>query len=167
MTASLVSALQALNEQPWSVAVRESVWMYPIIESVHVLTISLFVGYAVFLDLRLLGIYLEARPVSEVAAAFLPRTRVAFILMVLTGALLFLANPVAFSHNVFVQAKLVTIVLAAINILVYHQIVAADIQRWDKASLPPLRARISGGLSILFWMSVLACGRLIAYNWFK
>jgi hypothetical protein len=167
MIAGLGSVLQTIHEQALSTSIRESTWTYPLIESVHVITIAMFVGFAVLLDMRLMGILLTDMPVSRVSSALLPRTRWAFIVMFLSGVVLFYAKPTETAANPFFQIKLVFIAIAALNIYYFHRIASADIAVWDTGAAPPRGVKISGLVSIVCWVSVVACGRLIAYNWFK
>src|SRR5271169_598708 len=91
---SLLGFCQWLGSTPASIALHESIWAYPIVESVHVLTLCVFLGLTVMLDLRLLGVTLVRTPASEVVARLVPWTIVGFAVMVATGALLFFAIPV-------------------------------------------------------------------------
>jgi hypothetical protein len=85
---------QWLGSTPWSVALHESILVYPIVESVHVLTLCLFLGLVVMLDLRLLGVTMLKTPVSEAIRRLAPWTIAGFVVMVITGSLLFYAIPV-------------------------------------------------------------------------
>jgi hypothetical protein len=167
MIVALSGILQAIHEQALSTSIRESTWTYPLIESVHVITIAVFVGFAVLLDMRLMGVLLVDMPVSRVSSALLPRTRWAFLIMVVSGAVLFYAKPTETAANLFFQIKLVFIAIAALNIYYFHRIASADVSVWDARSAPPRGVKISGLVSIVCWVSVVVCGRLIAYNWFK
>src|SRR5258707_10401059 len=89
--ARVLGFCQWLESTPGSVALHESIWGYPIVESVHVLTLCLFLGLSVMLDLRLLGVTLRKTRVSEVTARILPWTVAGFIVMVISGSRLFLA----------------------------------------------------------------------------
>ncbi|MBI1872785.1 MAG: hypothetical protein HYS05_02715, partial [Acidobacteria bacterium] len=104
-----------------SIALHESLYMYPLVESVHVLTLCLFVGLAATLDLRLMGVALKRVPVSEVTSRLLPWMAAGFLLMITTGALLFYAIPVRSYHNIFFRLKIVMLVLAGLNAWVFHQ----------------------------------------------
>jgi hypothetical protein len=116
---SLLGFCQWLENTPGSIALHESLWGYPIVESVHVLTLCLFVGTAVILDLRLLGVTLRTVPVSEVAERLLPWTAAGFAVMVISGGLLFYAIPVRTYLNIFFRAKVVMLLLAGLNAWVF------------------------------------------------
>src|SRR5260370_21743321 len=75
--------------------------MYPLVESVPVLALCLFLGLAVMLDLRLLGVSMRSPSVSEFVGRLLPWTAAGFVLMVISGALLFYAIPVRTYQNIF------------------------------------------------------------------
>jgi hypothetical protein len=140
--------------------------MYPLIESVHVLTLCLFVGMSVLLDLRLLGITLRQVPVSEVTLRLVPWMIVGFAMMAVTGVLLFYAIPVRSYQNIFFRVKLMTLVLAGINAWVFHVTVHRRVAQWDRDRVAPKSARVAGMLSLVLWAVVVVSGRMIAYNWF-
>lgn len=157
---------QWLESTPWSVALHESIWGYPVVESAHVLTLCLFLGLAVMLDLRLLGVTLRSSPVSEVMDRLLPWTVAGFAVMVATGALLFYAIPVKTYLNIFFRVKVCMLIAAGINVAVFHRITARDLSAWEREPRPPFAARLAGGLSLTLWAGIVVAGRMIAYNWF-
>lgn len=157
---------QWLERTPWSIALHESIWGYPIIESAHVLTLCLFLGLAVMLDLRLLGVTMLKTPVSEVLERLFPWTMAGFGMMVMTGALLFFAIPVKTYLNIFFRAKLLFLLAAGINAAVFHWAVSRNMREWDRDPVPPRGARLAGALSLLLWAAIVVAGRMIAYNWF-
>ena len=163
---SLLAFCEWLANTPASIALHESTWAYPVIESVHVLTLCLFLGTAVMLDLRLVGIAMQKVPVSEIYGRLLPWTIAGFAVMVISGALLFYGIPVRTYQNIFFRVKVVLLLLAGLNALVFHSTVYRKIAEWDREPVPPRRARISGALSLLFWTCIVIAGRMIAYNWF-
>jgi hypothetical protein len=163
---SLLAFCQWLEKTPWSIALHESLWVYPIVESVHVLTLCLFVGTAAMLDLRLLGVTLRRVPVSSVAAQLLPWTIAGFAIMVITGSLLFYAIPVRSYLNIFFRLKVAMMILAGLNAWIFHRTVYRRVTEWDRDPVPPRGARVSSALSLLLWACIIIAGRMIAYNWF-
>ena len=163
---SLLSFCQWLEQTPGSIALHESLWVYPIVESVHVLTLCLFVGTAVLLDLRLLGVMMRRAPVSEMARRLLPWTAAGFVVMVTSGALLFYAIPVRTYLNIFFRVKIAMLILAGLNAWVFHSTVYRRVAEWDLDPVTPKGARVAGGLSLLLWAGIVVAGRMIAYNWF-
>ena len=157
---------QWLANTPGSVALHESIWGYPIVESVHVLTLCVFLGLSIMLDLRLLGVTMRKTPVSEITSRVLPWTVAGFIVMVLSGALLFYAIPVKTYLNIFFRVKVAFLLLAGLNVAVFHLTVYRKMAEWDLDPVPPFRARLAGGASLALWAGIVICGRLIAYNWF-
>jgi len=163
---SLLTFCEWLANTPGSIALHESVYVYPVIESIHVLTLCLFLGLAAMLDLRLLGITLRETPVSEVADRLLPWTIAGFVVMVISGALLFYGIPVRTYQNIFFRIKVVLLTLSGLNAFLFHSTIYRKVAEWNLDAVPPRRARIAGGLSLLFWASIVVAGRMIAYNWF-
>ena len=163
---SLLGFSKWLAETRWSVTLHESLYGYPIVESIHVWALCLFVGLAIVLDLRLTGLSFKTIPVSEITKRILPWTVLGFVVMVLSGMLLFYAIPVRSYQNVFFRVKLVLLVLAGINAWVFHSKIYLRLQEWDRDPVPPRRARFAGFASLALWFLIIFCGRMIAYNWF-
>lgn len=157
---------QWLEGTAGSVGIRESTLLYPMIETTHVLTLFLFLGMIAMLDLRLVGVGLRGVPVSEVAGRLLPWALAGFVVMAISGSLLFYSGPVRASGNIFFGIKMVLLALTGVNALVFHFTIYRRVAAWDCDALPPLRARIAGYCSLLLWSGVVICGRMQAYNWF-
>jgi uncharacterized protein DUF6644 len=149
-----------------SVAMAQSVWAFPIVESIHVLALCLFLGMATILDFRLLGLVMRDLPVSEVVTRLLPWTAAGFAVMVISGVLTFLNAPVRYYENIFFRIKLVALLLAGLNVWVFHSGIWLKVSDWDLDAVAPFRARLAGVLSLVLWACIVVAGRMIAYNWF-
>jgi hypothetical protein len=160
----LDSALRYLQDTWIATAIREGATLFPWIECVHVLALTLVIGSISIVDLRLLGLRYRNRSVLEATAEALPITWTAFALAVLTGGLMFSSNALAYAHNSFFQAKIALIAFAGLNMLGYHLVVGRGAASWHTAALTPLRARLVGGLSLALWIAVAACGRWIGFT---
>jgi hypothetical protein len=163
---ALLGFFSRLGDSSWSTGLHESRYAYDLIESVHVWTLCLFFGLAVMFDLRLLGWTMRSVPVSEVSRRLLPWTVVGFVIMVMSGTLLFLAIPLRSYQNIFFRAKMLMLTLAGLNVWIFHSGVYRRVAAWDVASVPPRAARVAGGLSLVLWVCIVLSGRMIAYNWF-
>ena len=145
-------------------SIRESEVLFPFIESLHVIAICLVVGSILTLDLRLLGFASLQRPVSRLTAAILPVTWGAFTVAVMTGLLLFISNASKYLANGYFDAKLCLIAAAGLNMMVFHGLSARDMSQWEQRKSSPVSARVAGALSILIWIAVVACGRMIGFT---
>ena len=145
-------------------AIRENDLLFPLIKSVHVLAICLVVGSIMAVDLRLLGLASVKRPVSDFTREILPLTWGAFAVAVASGFLMFMSNATKYLGNGFFVAKLLLIAAAGVNMLVFHFLSASNQTRWDNQARPPLSARLAGGISMLLWIAVVACGRWIGFT---
>jgi hypothetical protein len=163
---SLLPFCEWLASTKWSVALHESLYMYPLIETVHVLSLLLFVGTVMFVDLRLLGLVFRVVPVSQLMSRLLPWTIAGFVIISVSGVLLFYAIPVRTYSSIFFRLKLIMLVAAGINLGLFHLRMKRDGLPWDRDSRPPLRARVAGAVSLFSWAGVIVMGRMIAYNWF-
>jgi hypothetical protein len=162
----MLSFLQWLESTPWSIALLESLYVWPMLESAHVLSLGLFVGTTLMMDLRLLGLSFRGIPASAFTQRLLPWTRIGFAIMVGTGLLLFYASPVRYYYNIFFRVKLLLLILAGLNVWLFHSRIHKIISRWDLEPVPPRAARFAAAVSIVAWASVVVAGRMIAYNWF-
>lgn len=153
-----------LGETSSSIALRESIWAYPIVETAHVLGLALFAGLAMLLDLRLTGLALSDTPVSDLVERVGRWTWAGFLLMVVSGGLLFYADPVKMAANPFFQAKLALLVIAGANAAIFHLTVYRRVSEWGRARVAPRQARAAGWISLTVWTAVIAAGRLIAFH---
>jgi hypothetical protein len=163
---SLLPFVQWLSETPGSTAVRESVWMYPLIESAHVLTLCVFLGVAIMFDLRLLGLTMTGVPMTQIRKRLGPWMAGGFIVMVSTGVLLFYAIPIRSYQSIWFRIKVVALILAGLNAFVFHSGIDRHVAEWDRDPVPPPAARRAGAASLVLWAIIVVVGRMIAYNWF-
>ncbi len=155
-----------LSETKWSIALHESLYLYPWIESTHVLSICLFFGTLLFVDLRLTDKVFNKLTVSEMNTKVLPLTIFGFLVMSITGLLLFYAIPVRNYQNIFFRIKMLLIAVAGINAFFFHRRMSKEAKIWDKDSSIPKSMKNSAIASLALWSSVIISGRMIAYNWF-
>jgi hypothetical protein len=156
--------LQWLYETPMATAIRESGSLFPWIESIHVLAITLVVGSISIVDLRLLGVVWKGRAVSRLLSEVLPLTWVAFVVAAITGTLLFASNAVKYTGNHFFQAKMILLVVAFLNMLAFHVITSRGMEAWDTSPKVPPGVRAAGGISLALWIAIIACGRWIGFT---
>jgi hypothetical protein len=163
---SLLAFFSRMGESSWSVSLHESQYAYSIIESLHVWTMAVFFGSIIMVDLRLLGLTMRKVPVMEVAGRLLPWTVGAFVVMVITGSLLFSAIPLRSYQNVFFRTKMLLLLAAGLNVWLFHSGIYRKVLEWDLHAIPPKRARLAGAVSLALWACIIVSGRMIAYNWF-
>jgi hypothetical protein len=151
-----------LETSALAVAMRQWQWLYPIVEILHILGFVLVVGGAFFFDLRLLGRG-RSLAVSGLAAHLLTWARAGFLLVAPTGFMMFTAHATEFAVNPAFRIKLILIATALLNAAAFHRWPFRSVARWDVASGTPTWARLAGALSLVCWIGVIACGRLLAY----
>jgi hypothetical protein len=155
--------LQWLESTPPAVAISESSWLFPGIESIHVLAITLVVGSITMVDLRLLDLNLRERRAGELIAEVLPWTWASFVVAVCSGALLFSSNATHYWGTVPFRAKMVLLALAGLNMAVFHATTHGSIGVWGSQQHTPRAAKISGGISLGLWIGVVTLGRWIGF----
>jgi len=161
---SLHQFFEQLENTSVGTAIRESIWLFPTIETVHVLSIVLVVGSIMIVDLRLLNVASRKRAVSELMQEVLPWTWIAFGCAAVMGGLLFTSSAVKYSHNGPFRFKMLLLLLAGLNMAVFHLGAARKIHLWDRESMIPTGARIAGGVSLAIWITVVTLGRWIGFT---
>lgn len=152
-----------LENSPLGVAITESEWLFPTIETFHVLALTLVIGSIAMLDLRLLGVSNRNRGVIQLADETLPWTWSAFVVAVISGSLMFVGAATTYYDNVPFRIKLVLLVLAGLNMAVFHLTAYKAVHGWNFTLPTPQAARIAASLSLLFWVSVVFAGRWIGF----
>ena len=159
--------LQRLSALPLAAAMRGEhgwEWLFPIIESLHVISLGLVVGSILLLDVRLLGFGRRTAGVLQLGAEILPLTWVGFAAASLTGTALFLARPGVYFHNPQFELKLLCIALAGVNMAVFHFGIYRRAREWEADRTPPAAARAAGALSILLWSCAIVFGRWTGFT---
>ena len=156
-------ALVWLHDTSFGTVIRESTWAEPIIETIHVLTLTVFLGFVILLDLRLLDLALRQTPVSRVFRQLNPFLFASFGIMLVTGISLFAGDPVLFYGTLFFKLKMLMLLAAALNVVVFNFTLGRSVPQWDTLTRTPRGAKLTGIVSLVLWISVVACGRGIAY----
>jgi hypothetical protein len=154
---------EMLYQSSFGTMLRDSNNAFSVIESVHVLSITLLVGTIAVLDLRMLGLILRSVSVSSLARSVLPLSWSGFAVSVTSGFLLFWAEAAKMYVNPSFRTKLVLLVLAGFNALVFHTTIYRRAQEWEQQHISPWRARVTAIASLMLWGGVIIAGRAIAY----
>jgi hypothetical protein len=162
MGATSMGAMGAIESSALGEAMRKWLWLYPSVEIVHIVGIAVLVGSIVILDLRLLGLS-RSVPVRRLAAHILPWSAASFALIVPSGLAMFVAHAGDLISSPVFALKICLIVLAGANAAIFHAGVFRGAAQWDVDVMPPPAARAAAAVSLLLWISVIACGRLLAY----
>jgi hypothetical protein len=157
-----VSPIGAIEASALGQAMRQSLYLYPAVEIVHIAGLALLFGSIAVLDLRLLGLARDI-PNRRLARHVLPWSAASFVLIVPSGLAMFTAHAMEFIDNPVFATKLGLIFAAGLNAAAFHAGVFRSAGAWDTGVAPPRAARIAGALSLVLWIAVIACGRLLAY----
>src|SRR3984885_1377958 len=153
---------QWLYDLPTSTALRESDVVFPLVETFHVLAITLIAGTIVTVDLRVCGLIFRGESLTRITRALLPYTWYGFALMVITGLPLFVAEAAKLYGNPAFRVKLLLLGLAGLNALLFHLTVYGRLQEQHQHGAAPLPARMFAAVSAVLWSGVIVSGRLIA-----
>lgn len=162
MSPDAPAVLIALEQSALGMAIRQSVWIYPAANVLHILALTVLAASVAVMDLRLVGAFRETVP----AAVIVPARRMAMLaltIMVLTGLVLFAAEASHVAMNPVFQVKMGLIALAVLNALIVQRTLPAVLLKTPAMTPLPLRFRLAAVVSLVLWFCVAAAGRLIAY----
>jgi hypothetical protein len=151
-----------LEQTALAAAVREGPWLYPAIETVHILALAILFGSIALLDIRLLGAS-QSIPLGVLAKHALSAAYGAFAALVATGSLMFMADASELAVNRAFQIKILLIAAAALNALVFNLGTFRRLRAESDASQVPRIAKAFAAASLCLWTAVVVFGRLIAY----
>ena len=156
--------LKVIEASRFATTIRDSIWMFPIIESIHVISFTLVVGTIAVIDLRLLGLASTQRSFQRMASEILKWTWVAFALTVATGLTMFSTNATIYYHNPFFRTKMLLLVLAGMNMLFFEMTAHRTVNRWDNARSAPAAGKAVAVLSLTLWIGIIFMGRIIGFT---
>lgn len=154
--------LDALEQGGLAEAMRDSMWLYPAVETVHIVGFTILVGAVIMFDLRVLGLSKRV-PVRMLASHLLPWGATALVLIVPAGLLMFSSDAGNLVSNRAFVLKMLLLMLAGANAAAFHMGVFRTAPQWDHGVTAPLAARLHAAASLLIWLAIVTCGRMIAY----
>ena len=156
--------LASLEASSLASKIRNSLYLFPLIESSHVIGLTMVFGTIAIVDLSLLGIASTRRPFTRIASDILKWTWAAFALTATTGLLMFITNASVYYHNFYFRSKMALLALSGINMLMFELTAARSVHRWDKDSAAPLAGRTVAAVSLVLWISIIFLGRWIGFT---
>jgi hypothetical protein len=160
---SLIEFAQTLNDSELGTALRESIYAFPLIEGLHLIGLAFSVGLLLFIDLRLLGLFLRDTPVEDILHPLRPWLLSGFVVTIVSGVLLFISEASKFIMLSVFFYKLVFIALAGINALYFELKWGNTVKSWSEGPDLPKGVKIAGIASLALWSLVIICGRLMPY----
>ena len=161
---SILSICQSIQESSIGMQLRESTYLWPGIEALHVLSLALSVGTITLVDLRLMGFLMRDESVTDIIEQTRPLTIAGFVTAFVTGAILFWSEAGKLYPSYSFRIKLVCIVLPGLNAFLFHSTVFKSVDEWNRSPLVPFRAKMAGWFGLIFRAVVIFMGRWTAYN---
>jgi hypothetical protein len=158
----LVEWLTALQELAPVAALRSARWTYAAVNAAHITGIAILFGSIVPLDLRLMGCFRQV-PIRTLARVLVPVAAAGLTLAIMAGLLLFSIRAVQYAGTTLFQIKMALVACGIANAVLLRKAAAWEVARGDTASMPPPWLRVAGVLSIALWLSVIFCGRFVAF----
>jgi len=158
------AVLEWLKSSHLATGIRDSLYLFPLLEAFHVFGLALVFGMTVILDFRLLGIASVRRPVTQVMSDIMKWIWLAFMLTAITGILMFITNADVYYHNFFFRTKMVLLALAGVNMVIFELTSGRVVHRWNKDATAPLPGKTAAILSLLLWITIIFMGRWIGFT---
>jgi len=160
----MVSLLTRVQESGIAVGIRDGLYLFPFLESVHVIGLALVFGTIAIIDLRLLGAASTERSFDRMASDIMKWTWAAFAVTAATGVLMFITNALVYYNNTYFRVKVALLVLAAINVTVFELTARRTVQQWDRSPSAPPIGRAVATVSLIVWVGVIFAGRMIGFT---
>jgi hypothetical protein len=161
---SLQQLLEWLQGTSLALYIHHTKWAFTTIKLIHASAISLVIGSIALVDLRLLGVAFTSRPFTDLASRALRWTWAAFAIAVVAGSLLFISEATDYFTNTMFRIKMVALVVAGINMLIFELMTVRGVQAWDIAASPPPSARLAGAISLACWLLIVVAGRWTGFT---
>src|SRR5688572_14112743 len=153
----------AMEATELAVALRNSVWSYPLVNAAHILGVALLVGSIVPLDLRLLGAWRSA-PLAPLWNILTRTAGAGFLLAIIFGMLLFITRATEYIASNLFLAKMAVVIIGTGNVMALRIPPPSDASEIASAhAMPPLRLRLAAGVSLTAWLTAMTLGRLVGY----
>ena len=155
---------ESIEYSSLGITIAESTWMFPTIETLHVIGLVTVLGMIAIVDLRLIGVASRQLAVTKLSKDTLPWVWGAFVLAAITGALLFISKASTYVENPYFLWKMVMLALAGLNMMYFNLMTSRTVEHWDLDPSVPFAAKLAGALSLIFWLAVVFFGRAIGFT---
>jgi len=155
---------ESIEYSPMGVSIAESLWAFPMVETVHVMALVTVLGTLLVMDLRMLGWASTAVPIRKVSEDTLKWTWMAFVLAAITGTILWVSKAHSYMINPYFLTKMGLMAVAGLNMLFFHFVTYKTVDQWDTAASPPAAVKLSAVLSLVLWIVIVFCGRAIGFT---
>ncbi|HEY1898408.1 MAG TPA: DUF6644 family protein [Steroidobacteraceae bacterium] len=156
--------LKSLENSSLASSLRSSLYFFPFLEAIHVMALGMVFGTILVVDLRALGFASKNRSFIRISSELLPITWGAFAVSALTGSLMFITNARVYAHNTSFQIKMLLLLLAGLNMAVFHLTAGRTTAKWDRAPSAPGIGRVTAAVSVGVWIAVIFAGRVIGFT---
>lgn len=155
---------ESIEYSSLGISIAESLWAFPMIETLHVIALVTVLGTLLVMDLRMLGWASTAVPIRKVSEDTLKWTWMAFVVAAITGTLLWVSKTSSYMINPYFLTKMGLMAVAGLNMLFFHFVTYKTVDQWDTLASPPTAVKLSAALSLLLWVVIVFCGRAIGFT---
>ena len=155
---------ESIEDSSLGITIAESTWMFPTIETIHVIALVTVLGMIAIVDLRLIGVASRQLAVTKLSRDTLPWVWGAFVIAAMSGGLLFISKATSYVANPYFLWKMAMLALAGINMMYFNLMTSRTVDHWDLDPSVPFAAKLAGALSLIFWLAVVFFGRAIGFT---
>ncbi|WP_428312818.1 DUF6644 family protein [Hydrocarboniphaga sp.] len=161
---SLESISGWLATTPASLTFQTITWVIPTVQTLHILAIAVVISAILMMDLRVLGLAMSGQPTAAVAHRFLPWVWCTVVVLLISGAILIVAEPGRSLPNSTFQLKMVLLIAVLLVTAVFQQGLRRDPLFWERNAALRLGGRLLAVVSLFLWVGIVFAGRWIAYS---
>ena len=162
-TTPLVGVALWIQSTPLCALINSNIWLAPVVQTIHILAITATVVSVLMLSLRIFRLAGVSRTVAQVAAQHLPWIWWALVVLLATGLILIIGEPVRELLNPAFWTKMILVVVACLLSLGFQDSVRRNASRWELAGNGTLAMRAGAVAVLILWCLIILLGRWIAY----
>jgi uncharacterized membrane protein SirB2 len=162
-TTPLVKLAVWIQDTPLTALVNSNIWLAPIVQTTHILAIAATVVSVLMISLRIFGLAGKSRTLAQTAALHLPWIWGALAVLLITGLILIIGEPVRELLNPAFWVKMVLVVVAVLVSLGFQGLVRRHADQWEVSQRGTLALRAGAVAVIVLWCLIIVLGRWIAY----
>lgn len=157
------SFANALALTPFSVWIQNTLWVVPWVQTIHIVAIALLLSSVFMIDMRILNLTGHGQSMTETARRFIPWVWIGFIILLLSGTVLIIGEPVRSLLNVFFWTKMALLVVALLSTAMFQVTLRSHPAIWEETHARRSFVRVLAVAALLVWLGIIFAGRFIAY----
>lgn len=159
----LIDFVLWLQDLPAGAYFRETSWIIPTVQFIHIAAIAVVMGSILMIDLRALNVTGHSRTLASITSSLMPMSWSALVILLFTGAVMIVGDPNRTLTNPAFQLKMLMVIIAFALMAVFQSAMVSDREFWSRSPISRFAAKLMAVMSLTLFVAIIFAGRLIAY----